>query len=142
MASDTKMERVSAIILRRIQDDLFDLGADLATPGDDFTDSSALRITQKQVSRLENEIDKINKDLAPLNSFILPGGNEAASLLHLLRTVCRRAERKITGLAENEPVNPAVLSYINRLSDLFFVLSRFLNHGDEILWRPGANRST
>ena len=132
-------------ILNRIQDDLFDLGADLCTPGEDFSDtSSALRITQPQIDRLESEIDEMNANLADLTSFILPGGTAAAANLHLARTVARRAERLITALAEAEPdgVNPLAVKFMNRLSDHFFVLGRVLNNGgkDDVLWRPGANR--
>ncbi|MSP67086.1 MAG: cob(I)yrinic acid a,c-diamide adenosyltransferase [Alphaproteobacteria bacterium] len=129
-------------MLHRIQDDLFDLGADLCTPGDDFNDSKSLRIVQEQVDRLEREIDGMNATLAPLKSFVLPGGTAAAAYLHLARTVARRAERLITELAGREAVNPAAIRYINRLSDHLFVLSRHVN-GDgakDVLWRPGANR--
>ena len=130
-------------MLARIQDDLFDLGADLCTPGDDFSESaSALRITQAQIDRLENEIDALNGDLAPLTSFILPGGSAAAAYLHLARTVSRRAERLMVALSESEPVNPLAIKFINRLSDHLFVLARHLNDNgaNDVLWRPGANR--
>ena len=129
-------------MLARVQDDLFDLGADLANPGEDFDNESALRITEAQVRRLEVEIDTTNADLPALDSFVLPGGTPAAAQLHLARTVARRAERTMTALATAEPVNPAALMYINRVSDLFFVLSRALNaaEGGEVLWRPGQNR--
>lgn len=130
-------------MLDRIQNDLFDLGADLCVPErDDEGEGRRLRVSQGQVDRLEHEIDTMNDRLAPLSSFILPGGTAAASYLHLARTVVRRAERLMTELGESEPVNPAALRYINRLSDHLFVLGRHLN-GDgaqDVLWRPGANR--
>jgi cob(I)alamin adenosyltransferase len=129
-------------LLSRIQNDLFDLGADLATPGDNFNDPKALRIVQSQIDRLEQEIDKINLGLAPLNSFILPGGTPAAAYLHLARTVTRRAERLISAAMEEMPLNPLALKYCNRLSDLLFVLGRKLNENGalDVLWIPGANR--
>ncbi len=126
-------------MLARIQNDLFDLGADLSNPGDD---QEALRIGRSQVERLEREIDKMNAELEPLDSFVLPGGNAAAAYLHLARTITRRAERGITALAARESVNPLAIECINRLSDHLFVLSRRLNDGgkSDVLWRPGANR--
>jgi cob(I)alamin adenosyltransferase len=129
-------------MLGRIQDDLFDLGADLARPGTDFHSCDVLRMTMAQVTRLESEIDAMNADLEPLKSFTLPGGEPAAAYLHLARTVSRRAEREITQLAEYEPVNPAAVQYINRVSDHFFVMSRVINApgNRDVLWRPGANR--
>jgi cob(I)alamin adenosyltransferase len=125
-------------ILARIQNDLFDLGADLAVPGDDPADGR-LRILDNQVRRLETEIDELNAGLAPLTSFILPGGSALAAALHLARTVTRRAERSVAALAEAEPVNPEALSYLNRLSDLFFVMARIANDQgrSDILWQPG-----
>ena len=125
-------------MLSRIQNDLFDLGADLATPEGD---SPALRITGDQVTRLETEIDDMNSSLEPLKSFILPGGTEAAAWLHLARTVVRRAERRMTELATEEVVNDTAMKYVNRLSDHLFVLARILNDGGktDILWRPGQN---
>jgi len=128
-------------ILARAQNDLFDLGADLATPGDA---PGALRILPSQVERLEAEIDRLNADLAPLTSFVLPGGTAAAAHLHLARTVCRRAERDLVRLMQtpDEIVSEAALHYLNRLSDLLFVASRWANHqaqGD-VLWTPGAHR--
>ena len=125
-------------MLGRIQNDLFDLGADLATPEGD---SLALRITGDQVTRLETEIDDMNSSLEPLKSFILPGGTEAAAWLHLARTVVRRAERRMTELATEEVVNDTAMKYVNRLSDHLFVLARILNDGGktDILWRPGQN---
>jgi len=130
--------------IARIQNDLFDLGADLATPGRDFAPSGmVLRIIMSQVERLEREIDRLNEDLAPLASFILPGGSEAAARLHLARALARRAERDSVALAASEPVNPAALAYLNRLSDHLFVLARAVNAADagDVLWVPGANRS-
>lgn len=134
--------------LARIQNDLFDLGADLCRP--EVADKTAgaedadgpLRIIQAQIDRLEVEIDGMNAELAPLESFVLPGGTEASATLHLARTVVRRAERLITELARTEAVNPAAIAYINRLSDHLFVLARYLNDkgGRDVLWRPGANR--
>ena len=130
-----------AAALTRIQNDLFDLGADLATPGDDFAPSEmVLRIVPAQVEWLEQRIDAANEALEPLRSFILPGGSEAAARLHLARTAVRRAERAMTALAAAEPVNPAALAYINRLSDYLFVLARVANGGADPLWQPGANR--
>jgi cob(I)alamin adenosyltransferase len=133
-------------MLARIQNDLFDLGADLCTPEDPDMDpemaKAALRIVDAQVERLEREIDRMNESLSPLNSFILPGGAPAAAQLHLARTVVRRAEREMTALAETEPVNPAAIRYANRLSDHLFVLARALNDGGraDVLWIPGAHR--
>lgn len=130
-------------MLSRIQNDLFDLGADLCTPiMADEAPGKALRIVQAQVDRLEREIDVMNAALAPLNSFVLPGGAPAAAALHVARTIIRRAERDITALIQSEAVNPQALMYTNRLSDHLFVLSRHINAkgtGD-VLWVPGANR--
>ena len=131
-------------MLARIQNDLFDLGADLCRPGaaGDFDDPTQLRVRECQVERLEREIDAMNAELAPLDSFVLPGGTPAAAYLHLARTVTRRAERLVVALAEAEAVNPAVIRYLNRLSDHLFVLSRRLNDkgAADVLWVPGANR--
>ena len=128
-------------MLARIQDDLFDLGADLANVREGDTEAS-LRMVAEQVARLEREIDAMNEKLSPLESFVLPGGSPAAAALHVARTVCRRAERETTALAERESINPEALKYINRLSDHLFVLARTLNDGGraDVLWRPGANR--
>lgn len=132
-------------MLGRIQNDLFDLGADLATPDrGEPLGYEPLRILPGQVERLEREIDQLNGKLAPLRSFVLPGGSPAAAALHLARTVCRRAERLTVELASDpaEPVNPEVVRYLNRLSDFLFVASRHAN-GDgaqDVLWVPGANR--
>jgi cob(I)alamin adenosyltransferase len=130
-------------MLSRIQNDLFDLGADLCTPDDGTkVEWEPLRIIASQVERLEKEIDALNAELKPLNSFVLPGGSAAAAYLHLARTVARRAEREMTALAEREPVNAEAIRYINRLSDLLFVLSRHVNDrgAKDVLWVPGANR--
>jgi cob(I)alamin adenosyltransferase len=129
-------------VLSRIQNDLFDLGADLCTPEDSRRSQGALRIEDSQVERLEAEIDTLNDALAPLKSFILPGGTPAAAWLHMARTVARRAERLVCALAEKEDVNGAAVRYLNRLSDHFFVLARHLNDDGraDVLWVPGANR--
>ena len=128
--------------LARIQNDLFDLGADLAVPEGEETGRSRLRVAEAQVARLEAEIDRWNADLAPLTSFVLPGGSALAAALHLARTVTRRAERAVVALAESEALNPAALAYVNRLSDLLFVAARFANDGGagDVLWVPGENR--
>ena len=120
-----------------IQNDLFDLGADLATPGE-----IGLRIVASQVARLEGAIDAMNAELEPLQSFILPGGSTAVAALHLARTVVRRAERAAVTLHEREPLNPQLLAYLNRLSDLLFVTARYVaaKEGGDVLWRPGATR--
>ena len=129
-------------VLARIQNDLFDLGADLATP--DLEQAGALRIIDAQVGRLEREIDAMNADLAPLSSFVLPGGSPAAAALHLARTVSRRAERTAVALTRvpGEAVNPAAIRYLNRLSDLLFVAARRANANgaSDVLWTPGATR--
>jgi cob(I)alamin adenosyltransferase len=129
-------------MLDRIQNDLFDLGADLCTREEGRRGAGALRIVAAQVERLEREIDAMNAALWPLDSFILPGGTPAAAFLHLARTVTRRAERMVSELASTEPVNPEALKYLNRLSDHLFVLGRRLNDNGarDVLWRPGANR--
>jgi cob(I)alamin adenosyltransferase len=129
-------------MLSRIQNDLFDLGADLCTPEQENPEYPPLRIVDSQVDRLEREIDAMNVELAPLKSFVLPGGTPAAAYLHLARTVSRRAERLMTELAEHEPMGAPALKYINRLSDHLFVLSRYVNDKGalDVLWVPGANR--
>jgi cob(I)alamin adenosyltransferase len=129
-------------MLARIQNDLFDLGADLCRPGDDPQDSATLRVQPSQVERLEQEIDALNASLKPLDSFVLPGGSPASAHLHLARTIVRRAERLTTQLADAEPVNRRALHYLNRLSDHLFVLARYLNDGGaaDVLWVPGAHR--
>lgn len=130
--------------IRMLQNDLFDLGADLATPGDDFTPSDmVLRIVPAQVARLEGEIDAMNAEMAPLTSFILPGGSALAAALHVARSVARRAERSLVTARRDVALNPEALRYINRLSDWLFVAARFANGrgNDDILWVPGANRA-
>jgi cob(I)alamin adenosyltransferase len=134
-------------MLSAIQNDLFDLGADLSTPPSDTPlPYEPLRITEPQVDRLEREIDLLNADLAPLRSFVLPGGTKAAAALHLARTIARRAERLMVALAAQEPVGAPALKYMNRLSDFLFVASRYVNHtaqgedGGDVLWVPGKNR--
>ena len=131
--------------LQRIQNDLFDLGADLCRPdigADARASHPPLRIVGSQVARLEAEIDAMNDELEPLRSFILPGGSELAAYLHLCRTVTRRAERLAVELASVEEVNPEAVKYLNRLSDWFFVAARIANDGGraDVLWVPGANR--
>ncbi len=127
--------------LSRIQNDLFDLGADLSTPSKK-NEPETLRITGDQVLWLEKEIDRLNKDLEPLKSFILPGGSEASASLHLARTIVRRAERHAISLARKGTINPEALKYLNRLSDYLFVLGRILNGNgkNDILWVPGKSR--
>src|SRR5581483_8454859 len=129
-------------MLARIQNDLFDLGADLCVPETAKRTEGRLRIADSQVERLEREIDSMNADLTPLNSFVLPGGTEAAAHLHMARAVVRRAERLIAQLAEKEPVNPAAMKYANRLSDHLFVAARLANDkgAKDVLWVPGQNR--
>jgi cob(I)alamin adenosyltransferase len=133
-------------VLARIQNEMFDLGADLATPdrGPRGGPPNALRIVESQVERLERDIDEINASLEPLTSFVLPAGSPLAAQLHVARTVCRRAERVATRLAadEAESVSPEALKYLNRLSDLLFVASRRANANgaDDVLWKPGATR--
>jgi cob(I)alamin adenosyltransferase len=128
--------------LARIQNDLFDLGADLSTPAGGKRAATALRILPSQVKRLEREIDGLNAELKPLDSFVLPGGTACAAYLHLARTVARRAERLVAELAAAETINPEALKYLNRLSDHLFVLSRHVNDkgAGDVLWQPGANR--
>ncbi len=132
-------DRTLDAMLARVQNDLFDVGADLCLPGND-----RLRVAEAQVSRLEREIDELNKDLKPLDSFVLPGGTPAAAYLHLARTICRRAERLIVELADQkgEQVSPTLIRYMNRLSDFLFVAGRFANDkgAHDVLWVPGANR--
>ena len=134
-----------ALAIARIQNDIFDLGADLATPdleGDATAKYPRLRIQAGQVARLEAEIDAMNADLAPLRSFVLPGGSAVAAHLHVARTVCRRAERLAVTLAGVEPVNGEAVKYLNRLSDWLFVASRVANDNGagDVLWVPGATR--
>ena len=139
---DDKSQRA---LLIRVQNDLFDLGADLATPAenDDFTPSEmVLRIVPAQAEWIEAQIDALNERLEPLTSFVLPGGSEAAARIHVARATARAAERAMVALAAEVPVNPAALAYINRLSDLLFVLARVANDDGraDVKWVPGANR--
>jgi len=131
-------------MLARIQNDLFDLGADLSYPDEAKDARGRLEVTDAQVERLETEIDALNRDLQPLRSFVLPGGTPAASFLHLARTLSRRAERLMVALASrpNEPIGPPALRYINRLSDFLFVAARYANDKGraDVLWVPGQNR--
>jgi cob(I)alamin adenosyltransferase len=131
------------VLIRGIQNDLFDLGADLSTPISKAKQSyKPLRITENQIKKIEEKIDEYNDELKPLNSFILPGGSEAASLIHLSRTIARRAERDVSLLSSEEEINKNSLVYLNRLSDLLFVLSRVLNENglNDVLWVPGLNQ--
>jgi cob(I)alamin adenosyltransferase len=125
-------------VLARIQNELFDVGADLSVP---FVEGDGkLRIDQAAIDRLEADCDEANAPLEPLKSFILPGGSEQASRLHVARSVCRRAERDVLEAAQTRPVNPLAVVYLNRLSDLLFILARAANSGDEPLWKPGGAR--
>lgn len=140
MADDAAEQKA---MLTRIQNDLFDLGADLATPGDDFAPSEmTLRMVASQSVALETAIDTLNDHLEPLTSFILPGGSRAAAAVHIARAAARRAERAIVAMADADAVNPHALIYINRLSDYLFVLARYINkaQGGDRLWVPGASR--
>lgn len=131
-------------MLEAIQNDLFDLGADLATPGEDFAPSAmALRIVPDQVSWLEQQIDRLNEGLRPLDSFVLPGGGEEAARAHLARAIARRAERVVIAAGREQVLNPLAVIYLNRLSDLLFVLARCLNDGGagDVKWVPGASRA-
>jgi len=148
-AADAETDREAGAMLARIQNDLFDLGADLCTPEESARaarrsndQGGALRIVAAQVARLEGEIDRMNVGLRPLDSFILPGGTSAAAYLHLARTIVRRAERLVCALAAEERVNPEAVKYLNRLSDHLFVLGRRLNDNGakDVLWQPGLTR--
>ncbi len=128
-------------LLRTIQNDLFDVGADLCRPqAPDEASGARLRVRPDQAERLEQAIDRLNTGLSPLTSFVLPGGHPTAAWAHLARTVCRRAEREVVALAHAEPVNPTVVVYLNRLSDLLFVLARVYNNNGQgdVLWQPGG----
>ena len=122
--------------LRRVQNDLFDLGADLCLPPG--SREGKLAASAEQTAWLEERCDEVNEELPPLTSFVLPGGNPAAALLHVCRTVCRRAERRVLAV---DDVSPAVVSYLNRLSDLLFILARSVSAGEEVLWKPGESQS-
>lgn len=129
-------------ILARVQNDLFDLGCDVSMPYGGKKAEGTLRIIESMVTRLETEIDPLNADLAPLTSFILPGGSEASAYLHLSRTICRRAERLLVDLSTQHEINDEAIKYLNRLSDLFFVMGRVTNQKgtSDVLWKPGLNR--
>ena len=130
-------------LLRSIQNDLFDVGADLCVPqADDEKSGERLRVSEGQATRLEAAIDRLNAGLSPLNSFVLPGGTPAAAWAHLARTTCRSAERDVVTLARTQRVNPQVIVYLNRLSDLLFVLARAYNDGGraDVLWQPGKSQ--
>jgi len=132
-------------MLGRIQNEIFDLGADLATPGESFEpDEMTLRIVAAQVARLEAEIDRMNESLEPLRSFILPAGSEAVTRLHLARAIVRRAERSAVAASRLVSLNPMALAYINRLSDHLFVMARWIarKEGGDVLWQPGATRGS
>ena len=135
LRTNTKIKK----ILQIIQNDLFDLGADLCMP--DKKKIQKLKITKDRVDYIEKKIDSFNKELAPLSSFILPGGSESSTYLHIARTVTRRAERKVCALSKKERINPVAIIYLNRLSDLLFVLARYTNNKGkkDILWKPGKN---
>jgi cob(I)alamin adenosyltransferase len=143
LAAAQPLAEAHRAMVARIQNELFDLGADLATPGEDFAPSeTVLRIVPAQIVRLEAEIDAMNESLGPLASFILPGGTAAAAALHLARALVRRAERELVAAGRSVPLNPIALAYVNRLSDHLFTLARAVNAGagGDILWQPGATR--
>ena len=129
-------------MVMRIQNDLFDLGADLCVPEKQSAGRERLRIAAGQVAALEREIDRLNEGLAPLTTFVLPGGSPASAHLHLARTIARRAERDVSELAAGEPINPELVKYLNRVSDLLFVMARYANDrgAADVLWQPGLNR--
>jgi len=139
MARNMASDKITDI-LATIQNDLFDLGADIATPFDGGKSAGALRIRQTQVLNLEKEIDAITKELDDLTSFVLPGGSNSASALHMARAIVRRAERRVVSLQNEKQINPEIIKYLNRLSDLLFQLSRLENDGGkaDILWKPGG----
>jgi cob(I)alamin adenosyltransferase len=129
-------------LLTRVQNELFDVGADLCKPEREDAKKTPLRVTARQVGTLESEIDRFNDSLAPLTSFVLPGGSAASAYIHLARGIVRRCERDIVALAAVEPINKEALKYVNRLSDLLFVLARYLNGRgtSDVLWQPGLSR--
>lgn len=129
-------------LIMRVQNDLFDLGADLCLPQEQAPGRERLRIAADQVVAIEREIDRLNHGLAPLTSFVLPGGSPASAHLHLARTIVRRAECDVAELSASEPLNPELVKYLNRLSDLLFVMARYANEqgAADILWQPGLNR--
>jgi cob(I)alamin adenosyltransferase len=125
-------------VLERVQNELFDVGADISVP---FGIADRLRVSQAQIDALESDCDRFNADLPELKSFVLPGGSELAARLHVARATCRRAERDVLDAAERVEINPLVIAYLNRLSDLLFILARASNPGSEPLWKPGSSRS-
>lgn len=129
-------------VLTLVQNDLFDVGADVCRPERKVTKREPLRVTADQVMAIEKAIDRFNEPLNPLTSFVLPGGTPASAYLHMARTAIRTAERDLSELAANEPINSEALKYVNRVSDLLFVLARYMNAGGtaDVLWKPGANR--
>jgi cob(I)alamin adenosyltransferase len=135
LAADPPIEMRA--VLERVQNELFDVGADISVP---FGVADRLRITQTQIDALEADCDRFNAELPELKSFVLPGGSELASRLHVARAVCRRAERDVLDAAERVELNPLVIAYLNRLSDLLFILARASNPGTEVLWKPGSSR--
>ena len=137
LTADCPTER--GVDIRSVQNDLFDLGADLSVPQTDGGQSASLRINTEYVSRLESLIDEVNQSLQPLSSFILPGGNRFAAYLHVARTICRRAEVTVWQLAQRDAINPQICVYLNRLSDLLFVWARSANNDgqQDVLWQPG-----
>ena len=138
--TQAQADKELAELIRSVQNDLFDVGADLCLPASE--NDKALRVRAEQAERLEQAIDRYNDRLEPLRSFILPGGTAASAWCHLARTVCRRAERDVVTLAHGEKINPQVIVYLNRLSDLLFVLARVCNHDgkDDVLWVPGQTQ--
>lgn len=138
VALETELADGIRAVLERVQNELFDVGADISVP---FGVSDRLRVAQTQIDGLEAECDRFNADLAELKSFVLPGGSEAAARLHVARAVCRRAERDVLDASERVEINPLVIVYLNRLSDLLFILARAANAGrEEPLWKPGSSR--
>ncbi|HEY3962157.1 MAG TPA: cob(I)yrinic acid a,c-diamide adenosyltransferase [Gaiellaceae bacterium] len=138
LGSENQVREFRADVLARIQNELFDVGADLSVP---FVDGDGkLRIEQSSIDRLERDCDNANASLPELKSFVLPGGTEAAARLHIARTVCRRAEREVLAANTERALNPLAVVYLNRLSDLFFILARAASREDELLWKPGGER--
>ena len=137
LALTEDLPRHFGLLLERIQNELFDVGADLSVPY--VPNDARLRVAQSQVDALEDACDEWNADLPELKSFVLPGGTEAAARLHVARATCRRAEREALAAAEEVELNPLALVYLNRLSDLLFILARTANAGDEPLWKPGTS---
>lgn len=144
-SADAPAARDIVTLLTAVQNDLFDVGADLCAPlSDKEQEGERLRVSDHQIERIEQEIDRLNKNLKPLESFVLPGGSRLAASLHLARTICRRSERRVATLLHGEPgrTNPRAMIYLNRLSDLLFVMARVANDAGEgdVLWKPGEHR--